>query len=126
MALPPAAVALDAGLVDEIGLQLNGQLARGVEQPSVSRFEENGAALAASEGGREMDDLKRTVRDTEADAKETWRKADGDESVGDKLANAGDRVSNEVKNAGDELHEGADDLSRDAAYQQGRADEANR
>ena len=73
-----------------------------------------------------MSDLKRTARDVGADAKETWRKADGDESLGDKLANVGDRVSNEVKNAGDEIHEEADEMSRDAAYQQGRADEMSK
>ena len=73
-----------------------------------------------------MSDLSKTVRDTEADVKETWRKADGDESLGDKLAGAGDRVENAVKDAGDDLHEGADEMSRDAAYEQGRADEATR
>ena len=73
-----------------------------------------------------MDDLKRTARDVEADAKETWRKADGDESLGDKAANLGDRVENAVENAGDELHEEADELSRDVAYEKGRADEATR
>ena len=82
------------------------------------------AALAAANGGPEMSDLNRTVRDTEADVKEAWRKADGEESLGDKVANAGDRVGNAVKNAGDELHEEADEMSRDAAYQQGRTDEA--
>jgi len=71
-----------------------------------------------------MSELKRTVRDTEADVKETWRKADGEESLGDKVANAGDRLGNAAKNIGDEIHEEADEMSRDAAYQQGRADEA--
>ena len=71
-----------------------------------------------------MSDLNRTVRDTEADLKEAGRKLDGDESLGDKLAGAGDRIENAVKNAGDEVHEEADELSRDAAYQQGRADES--
>jgi hypothetical protein len=66
-----------------------------------------------------MSDIKRTIRDTEADAKETWRKADG-ESVGDKLANAGDRTRNAVKDAGDEIHEKSDEASRDAAYERGR------
>lgn len=70
-----------------------------------------------------MSDVNRTIRDTEADVKEAWRKADGEESLGDKVANAGDRVENAVKNAGDELHEEADEVSRDAAYEQGRADE---
>lgn len=73
-----------------------------------------------------MSELNRTVRDTEADVKEAWRKADGDESVGDKLAGAKDRVENAVKDAGDTVHEEADEMSRDAAYQQGRADEATR
>ena len=71
-----------------------------------------------------MSDLNRTVRDTEADLKEAGRKLDGEESLGDKLAGAGDRIENAVKNAGDEVHEEADEMSRDAAYQQGRADEA--
>lgn len=73
-----------------------------------------------------MSDLKRTVRDAEADVKETWRKADGDESLGDKIANVGDRAKNAIEDAGDELHEGADRMSRDAAYEQGRIDELNR
>ena len=73
-----------------------------------------------------MSDLNKTVRDTEADVKEAWRKADGEESLGDKVANAGDRLGNAVKNAGDEVHEEADEMSRDAAYQKGRADEATR
>lgn len=69
-----------------------------------------------------MSDMKETLRDTAADAKEAWRKADGEESLGDKLANAGDRARNAVENAGDELHEKADTLSRDAAYERGRVD----
>jgi hypothetical protein len=113
------------GVAAVIGLQLNGPLARGVEQPSVTRFESS-TALAVPEGGRDVSDLSKTVRDTEADVKETWRKADGDESIGDKVANAGDRLGNAVKDAGDDLHEGADKLSRDAAYEQGRADESTR
>lgn len=83
------------------------------------------AAPAARQGGREMSDLKRTIRETEADVKEAGRKVDG-ESLGDKAANVGDRVENAVKNAGDEIHEEADEMSRDAAYQKGRADEATR
>ena len=73
-----------------------------------------------------MSDLNRTVRDTEADVKEMGRKLDGDESLGDKLAGAGDRIENAVKDAGDTLHEEVDEVSRDAAYEQGRADEATR
>ena len=73
-----------------------------------------------------MNDINKTIRDKEADVKETWRKADGDESLGDKVANVGDRAANAVKDAGDELHEGVDRMSRDAAYEQGRANELNR
>jgi hypothetical protein len=71
-----------------------------------------------------MSDLKRTVRDMEDDAKEAWRKADGEESLGDKLANAGDRLRHGVENAGDELHEQADDAARRLEYERGRSDEA--
>ena len=70
-----------------------------------------------------MNDLKRTVRDTEADVKETWRKADGDESLGDKAADLGDRARNAVENTAGDLHEEADKLSRDPAYDAGRTDE---
>jgi hypothetical protein len=108
-----------------IGLQLLRDLTARIEEPSMARFESS-AARAAHKGGREMSELNRTVRDTEADVKEAWRKADGDESLGDKVANAGDRMKNAVENAGDEIHEEADEMSRDAAYQQGRADEATR
>ena len=91
----------------------------------MDRVEMN-AAPAATEGGQPMSDINRTIRDKEADAKELWRKADGDESLGDKAANVGDRVTNAVKDAGDEIHEEADRMSRDVAYEQGRADELNR
>jgi hypothetical protein len=70
-----------------------------------------------------VSDLKRTMRDASADAKEAWRGADG-ESLGDKVANAGDRARNAVENAGDEVHEGADRASNDVSYERGRADEA--
>jgi phage-related minor tail protein len=108
-----------------IGLQLIDRLPRGVEEPAMARFEST-AANAAAHGGKAMSELNRTVRDTEADMKEAWRKADGEESLGDKVAGAGDRASNAVKDAGDALHEKADDASRDAAYEEGRADEAAR
>jgi hypothetical protein len=72
-----------------------------------------------------MSDVKRTIRDTEADVKEAWRDADG-ESLGDKVANARDRAGNAVKDAGDTIHKKTDEASRDMAYEQGRVDEANR
>ncbi|HEY2915835.1 MAG TPA: hypothetical protein VGI98_01340 [Candidatus Limnocylindrales bacterium] len=68
-----------------------------------------------------MSDIKSGMRDAEADAKETWRKADG-ESVGDKVADAGDRARNAVADAGDKIHEESDKLGRDAAYERGRAE----
>ena len=49
-----------------------------------------------------MDDIKKGAREVETDAKQTWRKADG-ESLGDKVANAGDEIRKDLGNAGDEL-----------------------
>ncbi len=83
-------------------------------------------APAGAHGGMSMSDFKETARDAGADMKEAWRKADGEESLGDKVAGAGDRVENAVKHAGDEIHEESDEMSRDAAYERGRADEMNR
>jgi hypothetical protein len=108
-----------------IGLQPIGEFPRGIEDGPMARFEST-AANATANGGLAMSDFKEKARDAGADMKEAWRKADGEESLGDKAANVGDRVENAVKNAGDDLHETADDASRDAAYQQGRADEATR
>jgi hypothetical protein len=73
-----------------------------------------------------MSDIKREARDFKDDVKETWRKADGDESIGDKIANAGDRVKSGAENLGDELHETADEASRKMEYERGRVDEAAR
>ena len=73
----------------------------------------------------DMSDLKQQARDTKTDMKEAWRGADG-ESLGDKLANATDRTKDKIADAGDELHEEADRMSRDAAYEKGRADEMAR
>jgi phage-related minor tail protein len=109
-----------------IGLQLIDRLPRRVEELSMTRFESTAANVAAHGGNKAMSELNRTVRDTEADMKEAWRKADGEESLGDKVAGAGDRAENAIKNAGDALHEEADEASRDAAYERGRADEASR
>jgi hypothetical protein len=72
-----------------------------------------------------MSDIKREARDAAVDLKETWRKADG-ESLEDKVKNLGDRAGNVVKDAGDELHEQGDRASREAAYEQGRADQLGR
>ena len=42
-------------------------------------------------------------------AKETWRKADGEESASDKVANLGDDIRNELGNAGDDMRRTTDD-----------------
>lgn len=73
------------------------------------------AAPAVHNGGHSMNDVKRTVRDAEADVKEGLRKVDGDESLGDRVAGAGDRLGNAVKDAGDAVQSEADELSRDTA-----------
>jgi hypothetical protein len=72
-----------------------------------------------------MSDIKRDVRDAGVDMKEGWRRADG-ESLEDKVKNVGDRAGNVVKDAGDKLHEEGDKVSREAAYEQGRADQISR
>jgi hypothetical protein len=62
-----------------------------------------------------MDDLKKTFREGETGAKETWRKADGEEDLGDKIGNAGDNLRKELGNAGDDLrnaNDKADDPDR--------------
>ena len=43
-----------------------------------------------------MDDMKRTYREGEQDARQAWRKADGDESLADKVGNVGDDIRREV------------------------------
>ena len=73
----------------------------------------------------DMSDLKETARDAKTDIKDAWRKADG-ESLGDKVATATDRAKDKMADAGDELHEEADRASREASYEQGRADEMSR
>jgi hypothetical protein len=55
-----------------------------------------------------MDDIKRAGRDAENEAKEQWRKSDGDESLEDKAANTADDVRAGLGNLGDEIDEGAD------------------
>lgn len=54
-------------------------------------------------------DIKHGARDVGNEAKETWRKADGNESVSDKVANAGDDVRDALGNAGDEVRRRTDD-----------------
>ena len=55
-----------------------------------------------------MDDLKKAGRETEETAKETWRKADGEEDLADKVGNLGDDIRKELGNAGDNVRHAAD------------------
>ena len=55
-----------------------------------------------------MDDLKKAGRETEETAKETWRKADGEEDLADKVGNLGDDIRKELGNAGDNVRNAAD------------------
>jgi hypothetical protein len=110
-------------------LQLIGELPVGVEQPSMTRFEMSAAPAAIKRRQErtmpEMNDLEQKARDLKTDAKDAWRKADG-ESLGDKVATTTDRAKDAVADAGDKVHEEADRVSRDAAYEQGRVDEMSR
>lgn len=55
-----------------------------------------------------MDDLKKDYREGEEKAKETWRKADGEEDLADKVGNLGDDIREGLGNAGDDLQNEAD------------------
>jgi hypothetical protein len=55
-----------------------------------------------------MDDVKRAAREAENEAKEQWRRSDGDESLEDKAANTADDIRAGLGNAGDELDEQMD------------------
>jgi len=50
-----------------------------------------------------MDDVKKDYRNTEEKAKETWRKADGEEDLADKAGNLGDDIREGLGNAGDDI-----------------------
>jgi hypothetical protein len=55
-----------------------------------------------------MNDLKKDAREADNKARELWRKADGDESLGDRFGNLGDDVRDGIDNVGDDIREGAD------------------
>jgi hypothetical protein len=67
-----------------------------------------------------MDDVKKGYRETEEGAKETWRKADGEEDLADKVGNLGDDIRKNLGNAGDEMREGVDDASDRNDYDRDR------
>jgi len=46
-----------------------------------------------------MDDMKKIYREGEETAKETWRKADGEEDAADKVGNIGDDVRKDLGDA---------------------------
>jgi hypothetical protein len=58
-------------------------------------------------------DVKKAAREADEKAKETWRKADGEESVSDHVANLGDDIRNELGNAGDDIRRHTDDMDED-------------
>ena len=56
--------------------------------------------------------MKKTYREGEETAKESWRKADG-EDLADKVGNAGDDMRKGLGNAGDDARKEADEADRD-------------
>ena len=57
-----------------------------------------------------MNDVKKVYREGEETAKETWRKADGEEDLADKVGNLGDDIRKELGNLGDNVSEKVDDV----------------
>jgi len=55
-----------------------------------------------------VDDMKKAYREGEETAKETWRKADGEEDLADKIGNAGDDIRKHAGNLGDDLRDAVD------------------
>ena len=60
-----------------------------------------------------MDDVKKVYREGEQQAKETWRRSDGDEDLKDKVGNVGDEVRKDLGNTGDDLRKTARDMQHD-------------
>jgi hypothetical protein len=60
-----------------------------------------------------MDEVKKTYREVEQDAKEAWRRSDGDEDLGDKVGNAGDELRKDLGNAGDQIGNAGDAVRRE-------------
>jgi hypothetical protein len=55
-----------------------------------------------------MNEIKKGYREAEETAKETWRKADGEEDLADKVGNLGDDVRKELGNLGDTVSDAVD------------------
>jgi hypothetical protein len=60
-----------------------------------------------------MDQLKKGYREAEETAKETWRKADGEEDLADKVGNLGDDIRKNLGNAGDDVRDAVDDAAEE-------------
>jgi len=63
-----------------------------------------------------MDDVKKTYREGEQEAKEAWRKSDGDESLSDKVGNAGDEMRKDLGNTGDDVRDAGNDARTSNDY----------
>jgi hypothetical protein len=61
-----------------------------------------------------MDQMKKGYREAEETAKETWRKADGEEDLADKVGNLGDDIRKNLGNAGDNVRNAVDDAADEA------------
>jgi hypothetical protein len=61
-----------------------------------------------------MDQMKKGYREAEETAKETWRKADGEEDLADKVGNLGDDIRKNLGNAGDDVRNAVDDAADEA------------
>ena len=61
-----------------------------------------------------MDEIKKGYREAEETAKETWRKADGEEDLADKVGNLGDDIRKNLGNAGDDIRDAVDDAADEA------------
>ena len=70
-----------------------------------------------------MDDVKKGYREAEETAKETMRKADGEESLADKAGNLGDDIRKNLGNLGDDVREAADDAGDKMEHGADKADD---
>jgi len=67
-----------------------------------------------------MDNVKQGYREGENKAKETWRKADGEEDLADKVGNLGDDIRQGLGNAGDKVDHEVDKASTDDIVREDR------
>ena len=70
-----------------------------------------------------MDDVKKGYREAEETAKETMRKADGEESLADKAGNLGDDINKTLGNLGDDVREKVDDAGDAVQHGTDKADD---